>query len=549
MAGEKRCMFKMIFKELKERKLETIILVFLMAIVNGLSIVSKYINKITFDQVFYDKNIDFLFNQMIYLIVGVVLLMLIIGLVNQYWCMKLYSQVNVGLKSKFYSEIINSDYLFLNNQKAGNIYYRMFSDLEFVYKYVLDIVLNVPIKIIYFICCSYLMFTWSVHLTLLYFVLLGAKVIYIILSKKNVDQLTTKYKSSEQNIVSYLYEDFSKIRAIKCNAIEDWKVSVTTQILNDYSNVQIKTKFALALFEIVNHFIENFWSILYVVVGALLVYNNQITIGALVGFTSVTASVSAIVYSILDMFYIYPQAKVSYIRYQEYTKKKNKLESSGKNKFILSTGMSVDKLSYQYPDGERRIINELSFIARPGMIIKINGENGSGKSTLLNYLARWIAYEKGDVRLDNINIFDIKGDEYKKNIGYVYPDVEVFNLTYYENIVLGRDNVDPKYIEHLIDELNIRKMIEKMTYGMDTVIGKNGYQLSAGNIQKVGILRAFCHKPKIILLDEPTENLDLISKQRFVEFIKNYVKENQAIVYLVSHDSIFDLIAHEEIYL
>lgn len=211
--------------------------------------------------------------------------------------------------------------------------------------------------------------------------------------------------------------------------------------------------------------------------------------------------------------------------------------------------MSVDKLSYQYPDGERRIINELSFIARPGMIIKINGENGSGKSTLLNYLARWIAYEKGDVRLDNINIFDIKGDEYKKNIGYVYPDVEVFNLTYYENIVLGRDNVDPKYIEHLIDELNIRKMIEKMTYGMDTVIGKNGYQLSAGNIQKVGILRAFCHKPKIILLDEPTENLDLISKQRFVEFIKNYVKENQAIVYLVSHDSIFDLIAHEEIYL
>ena len=113
-----------------------------MTIVNGLSLVSKYINKITFDQVFYNKNIDFLFDQMIYLIVGVVLLMLIMGLVNQYWCMKLYSKINVGLKSKFYSEIINSDYLFLNNQKAGNIYYRMFSDLEFVYKYVLDIVLN-----------------------------------------------------------------------------------------------------------------------------------------------------------------------------------------------------------------------------------------------------------------------------------------------------------------------------------------------------------------------------------------------------------------------
>lgn len=539
----------MIFKELKDKKFETIILVFFMTIVNGLSLVSKYINKITFDQVFYNKNIDFLFDQMIYLIVGVVLLMLIMGLVNQYWCMKLYSKINVGLKSKFYSEIINSDYLFLNNQKAGNIYYRMFSDLEFVYKYVLDIVLNVPIKIIYLVCCSCMMVMWSVQLTLVYFALLAAKVIYIILSKKNVDQLTTKYRNSEQNIVSYLYEDFSKIRAIKCNAIEDWKVSTTRLALNDYSNVQIKTKFFLALFEIVNHFIENLWSIVYVIVGALLVYNNQITIGALVGFTSVTASVSAIAYSILDMFYVYPQAKVSYNRYLEYTKKKNKFENSGENNFLLDTEMSVNKLSYQYPDGERKIIDELSFVVRPGTIVKINGENGSGKSTLLNYLARWIAYEKGDVKLDNINIFDIKGGEYKRNIGYVYPNVELFNLTYYENVVLGRDSVDQQFVEHLIDELNIRSMIEKMPDGMDTFIGKNGYQLSDGNIQKVGILRAFCHKPKIILLDEPTENLDLISKQRFAQFIKDYVKENQAIVYLVSHDSIFDSIAHEEIYL
>lgn len=511
-----------------------------MMVANLLSILLKYINKITFDEVFYNKNIYFLMNKMIYIIAGIMIVLLCVGLLNQYLSSKLYTIIDVRLKIDFYRDIIFSEYLFFNKTSPSNIYYRMFSDLSIFSTYIIDICINTPIKIIYMITCSAFMINWSLLLSCVYYGLLVISIMCIILTKKYVDKISKQQREVEQQLVGFVHEDFSKIKAIKACGIELWKVEKAKDKFESFSQIQIKNKFLLTFFEVINHFSDNIWSILYVVLGAYLVYSNKITIGAFISFVSMTASVSSIAYSLLNLLYLYPQAKVCYERYIEYTENKNKFEFSGDQCFSFADELSINNLSYMYPDSNIQVLKNISFSVVPESIVMIRGENGIGKTTLENILVRWIAYDKYEIKIDHKNIFDISGSDFKKNVGYFYQDIDVFNTTFIENITLGREYIDLDYVMQLIHQINMENAIEIMPEGIDTYIGEGGYQLSSGNIQKLGILRTLSARPKIVLFDEPTENLDKKSKEYFIKIVKEYVKENKALIFIVSHDTSMD---------
>lgn len=533
-------MAKLVFDKLRNLKLQIFKLLFFMMAANLLSILLKYINKITFDQVFYNKNIHFLMNKMLYVIVVIMLLLLCVGLLNKYWSSKLYTFIDIKLKMDFYKDIIYSEYLFFKNTGASDIYYRMFSDLNIFSTYVMDVFLNTPIKIIYMAICSLFMFKWSLLLSCVYYGLLIISIICIILTKKYVDNISKQQREIEQRLVGFVNEDFAKIKAIKACGIESWKIKKAKNKFESFSQIQIKNKFLLSFFEVVNHFSDNIWSVLYIVLGAYLVYNDKITIGAFISFVSMTASVSAITYSLLNLIYIYPQAKVCFKRYIEYTGNKNELEFSGEQYFSFEDELRINNLSYSYPNSDIQVLKNISFVAVPNSVVVIRGGNGIGKTTLENILARWIAYDKYEITIDHKNIFDISGRDFKSNIGYFYQDIDVFNTTFIENIILGRECVNINYVIRLINQINMKCAVEIMPNGMNTYIGEGGYQLSAGNIQKLGIIRTLSARPKIVLFDEPTENLDKQSKECFIEIIKEYIRENQALILIVSHDDVTD---------
>jgi len=329
--------------------------------------------------------------------------------------------------------------------------------------------------------------------------------------------------------------------------IEKIKINKIKNSMRVFATTQIKNKFLLLLFEVINHFSDNIWSILYVVVGAYLVYSEKITIGAFVSFVSISTSVSVIAYGLLNSIYLYSRAKVSYQRYKEYLGKQNKLEQLGEQKFSFNHEFRINNLTYSYPGSTKQVLNDVSFVTCPKDIIRIKGENGVGKTTLANILARWIVYNRHEIYIDGASIFDISIEDYRKNVSFFYQDVEIFNDTLIENIVLSREYVDLNYVGYLINQMNLNYAIDIMPMGLQTYIGEGGYQLSAGNIQKVGIVRVLSAKPKIVIFDEPTTNLDKRSKNFFIELISKYAKENQALVLIITHDKDLDILESKEI--
>lgn len=182
----------------------------------------------------------------------------------------------------------------------------------------------------------------------------------------------------------------------------------------------------------------------------------------------------------------------------------------------------------------RKVVNNLSFKIKKGELLVLVGPSGSGKTTTLKMLNRLIEADKGSIEINGKKIADYDIRELRLNTGYVLQQIALFpNLTVKENITLISEM---KKIPNEKREENANKLLERV--GLDPTVYSNRYpsQLSGGEQQRVGILRAIIEKPDVLLMDEPFSALDPISRNQLQELVKSLHKELGMTVVFVTHD-------------
>lgn len=181
-----------------------------------------------------------------------------------------------------------------------------------------------------------------------------------------------------------------------------------------------------------------------------------------------------------------------------------------------------------------KALDGMSFEVKKGDFVSIVGASGSGKSTLLNLIGGLDYPTEGKVRIDDVDIYNLKDDERtifrRRNIGFVFQSYNLLPmLNVYENIILpfGLDGekVDRKYVENILEILEIKDQASKMPN-----------ELSGGQQQRVAIARALVTKPSLILADEPTGNLDSKSSSQVVYLLKKINKELGNTILMITHD-------------
>ena len=191
-----------------------------------------------------------------------------------------------------------------------------------------------------------------------------------------------------------------------------------------------------------------------------------------------------------------------------------------------------------------KVLNNLSFCFTPEQVICLRGQNGSGKTTFQNIISRFFIIDDCEIYIDKIHINDIDHSELRKNLGYLNENNYIFFDSIINNITLNRENIDMSYINELLTMLNLDEIIRTLPNGINTVIGGAGFQLSLGSNQKVAIIRTLATQPKILILDEPTSNLDEASKMELLKFLAEYKNKHQALVIIGSHDK--DVVAFSD---
>ncbi len=198
---------------------------------------------------------------------------------------------------------------------------------------------------------------------------------------------------------------------------------------------------------------------------------------------------------------------------------------------ISFEGASVEDVTFAY--NEEIILKDCNINMKQGKVIGICGKSGCGKSTLLKLLMRFWDVNKGNIKISEENVKEIPTKTLRNTQSYVTQETELFHDSIANNIAIEKLGAAREEIIKAAQKASIHDMIMSMPNGYDTEVGELGDTLSGGEKQRIGIARAFLHDSPMLLLDEPTSNLDSLNEGIILKSLKEESKGRTAV--LVSH--------------
>lgn len=202
----------------------------------------------------------------------------------------------------------------------------------------------------------------------------------------------------------------------------------------------------------------------------------------------------------------------------------------GKTDFDFES-LETKDLSFGY--GEKEVLSGISCSVSKGEIVGIMGKSGCGKSTLLKLLLRFWSKGGGEIRYNGADIENVNTLSLKDNVVMVSQTTYLFDDTVRGNLKIAKQNATDEELDRACKSAGIYDFISKLKDGYDTKIGAGGVALSAGEAQRLGLARAFLSDAKLILLDEPTSNVDAINEGIILKALKE--QKNKKSIVLVSH--------------
>ena len=197
------------------------------------------------------------------------------------------------------------------------------------------------------------------------------------------------------------------------------------------------------------------------------------------------------------------------------------------------SNLSLSNLSFTYPHQTTPALQHVTFNLQPSTSIAIVGPSGAGKSTLANLLLRFWDYGSGEITLSGESLKELNQDQVRERIGLVSQNTYFFNTSIYENLRFARRKVTREEVEAAAKAAQIHDFILSLPKGYDTMIGEQGLRLSGGERQRLAIARVLIKDAPILILDEPTANLDPLTEKDVLETLFGVMKKKTSL--LITH--------------
>lgn len=175
--------------------------------------------------------------------------------------------------------------------------------------------------------------------------------------------------------------------------------------------------------------------------------------------------------------------------------------------------IAFERVTFSYPGADAPALSDVNLEFKAGQIVALVGPSGAGKTTLTNLVARFYDPSSGRVSLDGRDLRDYEVESFRSILGVVEQDVFLFDGTIADNITYSRREASSSAIREAAEAAHAAEFIDRLSDGMQTVIGERGVRLSGGQRQRLAIARAILADPKLLILDEATSNLDTESER------------------------------------
>lgn len=205
-----------------------------------------------------------------------------------------------------------------------------------------------------------------------------------------------------------------------------------------------------------------------------------------------------------------------------------------KEKAEFRSAISVNHISWQYPSGDKKVIDDLSMKIEKGTAVAFIGASGAGKTTLADIILGLLEPQTGNITLDGIDIREL-GRKWGNLLGYVPQAAYLTSDTIRKNVAFGIEDkgIDDDKVWHALEQAQLKEFVEKLPEGIDTEIGESGVRVSGGQRQRLAIARALYNDPEILVLDEATSALDNDTEKALIEAIEKL--QGQKTMIVVAH--------------
>jgi ATP-binding cassette subfamily B protein len=256
--------------------------------------------------------------------------------------------------------------------------------------------------------------------------------------------------------------------------------------------------------------IMNLISILIIWVGADKINSGSMQVGDMIAFIQYTMQIIMSFLMLTMISILLPRASVSAKRIDEIISAKNTINDPAVE-LSLQTNKGIvefDHVSFRYPNAEEDVLSDIHFTARPGQTTAIIGSTGSGKSTLINLLPRFYDVTQGTIRIDGVDIKQMKQHELRDRLGLIPQKGVLFTGTIESNIKFGNPDASDEEMKRAARIAQASEFIDKMPDGYQTPIAQGGMNVSGGQKQRLAIARTIAKDPEIYIFDDSFSALD-----------------------------------------
>ena len=511
--SKKKVSFRWAFKEFIWPRRKIVSLGLFLILVRSLSgLVLPYASKNLIDEVIPSKDIE----ALTYLLI-VVCIALLFQSVSSFSLTRLLSveaqHLISILRASVQQKLLKLPISFFDNNKSGALVSRVMTDVEGVRNLVGTGLVQLFGGSITAIISLVILIKINGQMTL--FVLVPV-LIFAVIALKAFGYIRPIFRARGKinaEVTGRLTETLNGIRVIKGFNAEDQEKEVFEKGVEElYQNVK-KSLTATALMTSSSTFLLGLASAGIMGMGGYFIMNNTMTYGEFVSFTLFLGFMIAPIVQMSNIGSQLTEAFAGLDRTQELMRipEENNLEIRTLKLNQIEGNVSFKNISFSYDD-KTDVLYDISFEAPKGSVTALVGSSGSGKSTIAGLATAFLNPNSGKVLIDGVDLAKVDLKSFRSQLGVVLQDDFLYEGTIRENILFPRPNATEEELLVAVEGAYVNEFTDRFEEGLDTLIGERGVKLSGGQRQRISIARALLAKPKIVILDEATSNLDTQSE-------------------------------------